>query len=94
MDPKPERVDLEVSPWSEKKHGWLSNYRTRKNVKPPDDVDVKPAPRKTKANANAVYYIPVRCPICKSKKCPVHTSNPPIRYHRCENGHNFKSVEK
>ncbi len=60
----------------------------------------KTAPRageknKTELNINSsVDYVVVRCPVCKSKKCPAYSSDPPVRYHRCENGHNFKSVEK
>ena len=50
---------------------------------------------KTELSASlSVDYIVVKCPICKTKKCPAYSSDPPIRYHRCENGHNFKSVEK
>lgn len=43
---------------------------------------------------NGVVYHPVRCPKCKSKDCPVHTSRGVKRYHRCRNcGQQFKSVE-
>ncbi len=45
-------------------------------------------------NIPAVDYVIVRCPVCNTKRCRVVTSDSPIRYHKCKNGHNFKSVEK
>jgi ribosomal protein S27E len=42
-----------------------------------------------------VYYKKVRCPKCGSDDCPVYSSEPPIRYHKCKIcGYNFKSIEQ
>jgi len=44
-----------------------------------------------------VYYVKVKCPNpdCGSDECPVYSSEPPIRYHKCKScGLAFKSVEK
>lgn len=38
----------------------------------------------------------VTCPYCNSTDTQVYCSNEktlPVRYHKCRNGHNFKSVE-
>ena len=65
----------------------------------PEQIKKKP-PRPEEKNKDefgvnlSVDYVVIRCPVCKTKKCPAYSSDPPIRYHRCENGHNFKSVEK
>ena len=58
--------------------------RKKKPVKDEDGIDV-------------VYYVKVRCPFpgCGSEDCPVYSSEPPIRYHKCRKcGHNFKYVEQ
>lgn len=42
-----------------------------------------------------VYWRPVKCPACGSKKCPVTSTVSPVRYHKClDCGLNFKSVEE
>lgn len=51
-------------------------------------------PRQPPKDLYSVDYVVIKCPICGTKKCPAYSSDPPIRYHRCENGHNFKSIEK
>ena len=52
--------------------------------------------RPKKGNSfEVVYYIKVRCPKCGSEDCPVYSSEPPIRYHKCRAcDHNFKSIEQ
>lgn len=56
--------------------------RKKKPVKDEDGIDV-------------VYYVKVRCPKCGSENCPVYSSEPPIRYHKCKDcSHPFKSVEQ
>ena len=72
--------------WIQPQSDWLG--ASNPNLKKP-----KIAPGPT-GDLPAVDYVPVRCPKCKTTKCPAYTSAPPVRYHRCENGHNFKSVEK
>ena len=74
---------------------WLGNDKnwfpdqTKKKLPRPEEKN------KTELNASpSVDYGALKCPICKSRKCPAYSSDPPIRYHRCENGHNFKSIEK
>jgi len=74
--------------WVGKHKNWISNH-SKKTPRPPLEEKNK-SELKT---VNSIDYVVMKCPICGSKKCPVHTSDPPIRYHRCENGHNFKSVE-
>lgn len=55
----------------------------------------KRTPRNT-GDEDVVYYVRIRCPKCKSEKCPVYdSSHLPVRYHKCSGcGHCFKSVEK
>lgn len=54
----------------------------------------KPAPKVN--HEGPVLYMRVRCPKCRSEKCPVYdSSHLPIRYHKCTDcGYNFKSIEK
>ena len=35
------------------------------------------------ATERTIAYRPVRCPVCGSKDCPVHTTRLPLRYHKC-----------
>lgn len=42
-----------------------------------------------------VPFIPIQCPRCESKDNKIYKSDPPVRYHKCNNCDlNFKSVEK
>jgi len=51
--------------------------------------------KKKRAADDVVIYTKIRCPKCGSEKCPVYdSSHLPIRYHKCECGNTFKSVEK
>lgn len=93
MAQAPERLDPKVRSWSERKQGWLSDYRTRR---PETNQDAGSAPKEAE-NEYSVFYIPIRCPNkkCQSKDVKCHTSSPPIRYHFCRKcGLRFKSVEK
>ena len=60
-------------------------------------VIVAPIPNR----GGPVMYQPVRCPKCRSRHAPAHTTRPSknlpviIRYHRCNAcGYKFKSVEQ
>lgn len=75
---------------------WIGNHKhwipkqSKKTPRPPLE-------EKSKSELKTIYsvdYVVIKCPVCKSKKCPAYASDPPIRYHRCEKGHNFKSIEK
>jgi len=75
--------------WIGNRKNWIPNQH-KKTVQPRPEEE-------NKSESKTVYsvdYVVMRCPVCKSKKCPAYSSDPPIRYHRCENGHNFKSIEK
>jgi transcription elongation factor Elf1 len=40
------------------------------------------------------YFVQVECPKCHGTDCPVKSSTPPIRKHKCRDcGHSFKSVQ-
>jgi hypothetical protein len=40
------------------------------------------------------YFVPVECPKCHKTDCPVTSSSPPLRKHKCRDcGHAFKSVQ-
>ena len=60
----------------------------------PNQTKKKTQSRPELKEAYSVDYVVVKCPVCGSKKCPAYSSDPPVRYHRCEKGHNFKSIEK
>lgn len=51
-------------------------------------------------NGRGVPFVPVRCPECGGKRCPVTSSGPfrasnRVRYHKCQDcDHAFKSVER
>lgn len=75
--------------WVGNHKGWIPN-KSKKAARPHAEEKRKPESQET----YSVDYVVIKCPMCGTKKCPVHTSDPPIRYHRCENGHNFKSIEK
>jgi len=75
--------------WVGNRKGWIPNKSKK--------VTWQPTEEKGKQESQETYsvdYVAIKCPVCKSKKCPAYSSDLPIRYHRCENGHNFKSIEK
>ncbi len=44
-------------------------------------------------SATILYHL-IRCPACGGRKCPVTTSQAPVRYHKCRDcGATFKSIE-
>lgn len=64
------------------------------------DLEIRPAKRRKKKPPEepenvVVKYLRVKCPKCKSPRCPVYdSSHLPIRYHKCTDcGFTFKSVE-
>jgi len=67
---------------------------------PRAEAEPPPAPVTTRPiEPPAVLWVPIRCPICSSKECPVTASPKPnapgLRYHRCSDcGATFKSLER
>ena len=52
-------------------------------------------PADTEPTDDAVAFIPIRCPVCKSPETRVTSTRKPVRYHRCNAcKHTFKSVER
>lgn len=61
----------------------IGGVNRRESVKKPPDL------------LPAVIWRPVKCPRCRSKRCPVTSSRSPIRHHKCLDCElNFKSVEE
>lgn len=76
----------------EKRKGWLSGYKKRKQqpITTPEKVTLE-----TVEFEPAVSYTPLKCPKCKSKNVLCYHSDLPVRYHRCTNCKcRFKSVEE
>jgi len=72
-----------MSSWAGETKGWIGgrNGSIKKDL---------PCAQKCKT---VVLYI-VRCPECGSRDHRVYSTDLPIRYHKCVNGHLFKSIEK
>jgi hypothetical protein len=99
-----------VSEWLKDYEDWIpgsappvQKKKSEKKEEGPAGGGSPPADRRAGASggkkvtgddAPMIVYNIIKCPICGSKKCRVYSVNKPLRYHRCENGHNFKSVEK
>lgn len=74
--------------WIERKKDWIKPER--KAAPSPAVLPIED----NEPTEHGVTWRPVRCPLCNSKKCPVYKSAPPVRYHKCECGHDFKSIEE
>ena len=65
----------------EQPKGWLNGY-------------VAPKKREYQFNTDCILFIPLRCPKCRSKKITFANKDGRLRYHTCECGHKFKSIEQ
>lgn len=82
-----------MNSWIERDGPWIPHERKLKR-----SITVKPQEtnqeQEDKSVQYGVIYYPLRCPKCKSKNIKTHTSEPPIRYHKCRDcGYNFRSRE-
>lgn len=50
--------------------------------------------RRYEYNTDCVIYIPLRCPVCRSVEVKFANKDGRLRYHICECGHRFKSIEQ
>jgi len=79
-----------MSDWLDNTDNWLGNIPI-KNKRPAKKIDIDADVK----NQVGVAYFVLRCPSCNSSRCRCYSSNPPIRYHKCNGcGYNFKSVEQ
>jgi predicted Zn-ribbon and HTH transcriptional regulator len=78
--------------WIQKSDHWLPRPNKRKSVQ----VTEPPAQEQEQDQLpqyGVIYHV-LRCPKCKSKNIRTHTTELPIRYHKCRDcGYNFKSRE-
>ena len=85
-----------MSSWV-KREGWLRGHIPEKKrviLKTESQEENKTEQEPIPPIQYGVIYHPLRCPKCKSKNIKTHTSEPPIRYHKCRDcGYNFRSRE-
>lgn len=81
--------------------GWLKDYRLPKEKGLRKEEKVKEEKREKaeeeRIEQYSVRYYVLRCPNprCRSKNVPCYKTDPPVRYHKCQDcGLNFKSIEK
>ena len=82
--------------WIERDPGFLDRPPPRRRAAPPPDQE---SGQETQGDSlPAVAWVPVFCPRCHSRECPVNGKPPrlvTIRYHVCQScGLSFKSFER
>lgn len=80
--------------WLEDEQGWMGSARkTDPEAKPEPAHEVEPAEKML-----IVVWVPVICPICRSRDCIVTATKPGIRgfrYQECRTcGEHFRSIEQ
>ena len=84
--------------WLERERGWLRDGAGGQEDEgaaelPPEAAATPPAP--PASPPLAVEWVPVKCPACRSKNCPVTSKREAFRWHKCiDCGARFRSVEK
>ena len=78
--------------WISTDENWLGNQPRRH--KTPANKKQNEIDEALKKQPGVPYFV-LKCPKCDSSRCRCYSSNPPIRYHKCNDcGYNFKSVEQ
>jgi transposase-like protein len=73
-----------MAEWINKK-GWLDGYI--KSTKPKEEEVVN--------KSNVVVYLPLKCPVCRSRKVRCYGADKPILYYKCVDCElKFKVIEK
>lgn len=83
--------------WVERKPGWVKGASPKGNVRAVATLQHELFEAEDEL-LDGVIWKPVRCPKCGGRNCPTYAShqqdNPGIRYHACECGQRFKSIEE
>jgi hypothetical protein len=83
-----------MASWIQKSDQWLPPRNKRKVVQATEPGVEEQEQEQDQPPLYGVVYHVLRCPKCRSRNIKTHTTELPIRYHKCRAcGYNFKSRE-